>query len=72
MALRQKEVKRLLAYSSIAHVGYMLVGFGLHSCSGNLDGAAGGFFHLITHAMMKGLAFLSAGALLYALLHCQW
>jgi proton-translocating NADH-quinone oxidoreductase chain N len=67
MALRQREVKRLLAYSSIAQVGYMLVGFGVALAYGILDGAAGGFFHLFNHAMMKGLAFLAAGALLYAL-----
>lgn len=67
MALRQKEVKRLLAYSSLAHVGYMLVGFGFGLVFGQGDGAAGGFFHLITHSLMKGLAFLAAGAMLYAL-----
>lgn len=67
MALRQTEVKRLLAYSSVAQVGYMLVGFGVAVLSGAYIGAAGGFFHLITHAMMKGLAFLAAGALLYCL-----
>ena len=67
MALRQKEVKRLLAYSSLAHVGYMLAGFGFGFLFGQGDGAAGGFFHLITHSLMKGLAFLAAGALLYAL-----
>lgn len=67
MALRQTEVKRLLAYSSLAHVGYMLLGFGFGLAFGQFDGVAGGFFHLITHSMMKGLAFLAAGALLYAL-----
>jgi len=67
MALRQTEVKRLLAYSSIAQVGYMLLGFGVALAYGIKDGAAGGFFHLFNHAMMKGLAFLAAGALLYAL-----
>lgn len=67
MALRQKEVKRLLAYSSVAQVGYMLVGFGLAAAYGIFDGAAGGFFHLFNHAVMKGLAFLAAGTLLYSL-----
>ncbi len=65
MALKQTEVKRLLAYSSIAHVGYMLVGFGVSFIYGSGTGAAGAFFHLITHALMKGLAFLSVGALMY-------
>ncbi|HZU86943.1 MAG TPA: proton-conducting transporter membrane subunit [Anaerolineaceae bacterium] len=67
MALRQTQVKRLLAYSSIGHVGYMLAGFGIALAFGIPEGAQGGFFHLITHALMKGLAFLAAGALLYAL-----
>lgn len=67
MALRQKEVKRLLAYSSVAQVGYMMIGFGISVISKVYVGAAGGFFHLFTHAMMKGLAFLAAGALLYSL-----
>jgi proton-translocating NADH-quinone oxidoreductase chain N len=67
MALRQTEVKRLLAYSSLAHVGYMLFGFGLGFAFGAGAGTEGGFFHMITHGLMKGLAFLSVGALLYAL-----
>jgi proton-translocating NADH-quinone oxidoreductase chain N len=67
MALRQTEVKRLLAYSSLAHVGYMLFGFGVGFAFGSGDAMAGGAFHMITHALMKGCAFLAAGALLYAL-----
>lgn len=67
MALRQKEVKRLLAYSSLSHMGYMLLGFGVAAAFHLPDAAAGGFFHLINHALMKGLAFLAAGVLLYAL-----
>ena len=67
MALQQKQVKRLLAYSSVAHVGYMLLGLGITFYSGNAAGAQGSLFHLFNHALMKGLAFLSAGALLYTL-----
>jgi proton-translocating NADH-quinone oxidoreductase chain N len=67
LALRQVEVKRMLAYSSIAQVGYMLVGFGVAILSSSYVAAAGGFFHMLTHAMMKGLAFLAAGAFLYVL-----
>lgn len=67
MALRQTEIKRLLAYSSLAHVGYMLFGFGLGFAFGSGAGTEGGFFHMLTHGLMKGLAFLSVGALLYAL-----
>jgi proton-translocating NADH-quinone oxidoreductase chain N len=67
MALRQTEIKRLLAYSSVAQVGYMLVGFGIAIAYGLMDGAAGGFFHIFNHAVLKGLAFLAAGVLLYGI-----
>ena len=67
MALRQTQVKRMLAYSSISHVGYMLLGFGVAITFGQESGASGAFFHLITHALMKSLAFLAAGSLLYVL-----
>jgi formate hydrogenlyase subunit 3/multisubunit Na+/H+ antiporter MnhD subunit len=67
MALRQTQVKRLLAYSSLAHMGYMLLGFGFSMGFNIIEGAQGSFFHMMTHAMMKGLAFLAAGALMYAL-----
>jgi proton-translocating NADH-quinone oxidoreductase chain N len=67
LALRQKEVKRLLAYSSLTHIGYMLAGFGIAIYVGQLNGAEGGLFHLLNHGMMKGLAFLAAGSLLYTL-----
>lgn len=67
MALRQTQVKRLLAYSSLSHMGYVLLGIAAGALAGSENAAAGGFFHIMTHAMMKGLAFLSAGALLYSL-----
>jgi proton-translocating NADH-quinone oxidoreductase chain N len=67
MALRQTHVKRLLAYSSLAHVGYMLLGLGIAVYAGEVAGAQGGLFHLLNHGLMKGLAFLAAGALLYTL-----
>jgi proton-translocating NADH-quinone oxidoreductase chain N len=67
LALRQTQVKRLLAFSSLSHVGYMLLGLGVALYAGQSAGAAGSFFHLLNHALMKGLAFLAAGALLYAL-----
>lgn len=67
MALRQKQVKRLLAYSSVAQVGYILLGIGITFQTGMSAGAQGSFFHLFNHAMMKGLSFLSAGVLLYTL-----
>lgn len=67
MALRQTQVKRMFAYSSVSHMGYMLVGFGVAVGYGVANGAAGGFFHLLNHALMKGLAFMAAGVLLYSL-----
>ena len=57
LALRQTQVKRLLAFSSVSHIGYMLLGLGIAFYTGEAAGAQGGFFHLITHGMMKGLAF---------------
>lgn len=67
MALRQTQVKRLLAFSSLSHVGYMLIGLGAALSFNQVNGAQGGFFHLFNHAIMKGLAFLAAGCLLYGL-----
>ncbi|HET6451396.1 MAG TPA: complex I subunit 5 family protein [Spirochaetia bacterium] len=67
LALRQTQVKRLLAFSSLSHVGYMLLGLGFALSFGQAEGAQGGAFHLLTHAAMKGLAFLAAGSLLFAL-----
>jgi proton-translocating NADH-quinone oxidoreductase chain N len=67
LALRQTQVKRMLAFSSIAHVGYILAGLGIGISFLQADGAQGAFFHLLTHGLMKGLAFLAVGALLYAL-----
>ena len=67
MALRQTQVKRLLAYSSVSHMGYILLGVGIAISTGIENGAVGGFFHLFNHMLMKGLAFLAVGALLYGL-----
>lgn len=67
LALRQTQIKRLLAYSSLAHIGYMLLGIGVALTTGQVAGAQGSFFHLFNHGLMKSLAFLSAGALLYNL-----
>lgn len=67
LALRQTVVKRMLAFSSLSHVGYMLMGLGVALVSGIALGAQGAFFHLFTHMLMKGLAFLAVGALIYAM-----
>ena len=68
LALRQTVMKRLLAYSSLSHVGYILVGLGIALYSGTTLGAQGAFFHLFNHMLMKGLAFLAVGALMYGIL----
>ncbi|MBS7249097.1 MAG: hypothetical protein KIH08_00680 [Candidatus Freyarchaeota archaeon] len=62
MALLQKDIKRLLAYSSILNIGYILIGLS----TGTILGFTASWFHVINHAMMKGLLFLCAGAYLHA------
>ena len=63
-ALGQRNIKRMLAYSSIAQVGYMMGGLGLGFGLGLPEGIRGGIFHLLTHSAMKSAAFLSAGLLI--------
>ncbi len=67
MAFGQAQVKRMLAYSSLVHVGYMLIGLGIAFSMRDVIGAQGGFFHMFNHGLMKGLAFLAAGSMLYTL-----
>ena len=67
LALRQTVVKRMLAYSSLSHIGYILLGLGIALYSGVALGAQGAFFHFFNHMLMKGLAFLAVGALIYGL-----
>ncbi len=62
LALAQTDVKRLLAYHSISQMGYILLGIGL----GTKLGLAGGLYHLVNHAMFKGLLFLCMGAVTYS------
>jgi len=61
LALIQTDVKRLLAYHSISQMGYILLGIGL----GTKLGLAGGLYHIINHAIFKGLLFLSIGAVIF-------
>ena len=71
MAIPQKDVKRLMAYHAVSQTGYMLLGVGaglaILGDRAALDAygrtaMAGGLFHIINHAMYKGLLFLTAGA----------
>lgn len=61
-ALTQDELKRRLAYSTVAQVGYLFLGLGLM----NKMGLTGTLFYLASHAVIKTLLFLSAGALITA------
>jgi len=67
LALRQTMVKRMLAYSSLSHIGYILLGLGIAMYDGGKLAAQGAMFHLFNHMLMKGLAFLAVGALIYGL-----
>lgn len=62
LALRQTDFKRLLAYSSISQIGYILIGLGC----GNYWGLLGALFHLFNHAVFKSLLFLNSGAVEYS------
>ena len=59
LALAQEELKRRLAYSTVAQVGYLVLGFG----SLNVTGLVGALFYLASHAVIKAALFLSAGAI---------
>jgi NADH-quinone oxidoreductase subunit M len=59
IAIYQKDMKRILAYSSISHMGYVLFGLSLFSSPVAIVGVV---LHLVNHAVSKGLLFLSAGA----------
>lgn len=60
-AIYQKDSKRLLAYSSVAQIGYMMLGISL----GSVLGATATLVHLFNHALMKGALFMAVGALVY-------
>lgn len=57
-AIFQTDARRLLAYSSVAQVGYMMLGLGM----GTAAGLSAGLLHLINHAIMKGALFMALGA----------
>lgn len=60
-AMTQDNVKRILAYSSVAQIGYIVLGFALHTSLG----VAGSIIHIINHALIKGGMFMALGAVVY-------
>ena len=64
IAVQQNDIKRILAYSTLSQLGYMVMAVGC-------GGPAASMFHLTTHAAFKALLFLGAGAVIYACHHEQ-
>ncbi|MEE8134448.1 MAG: NADH-quinone oxidoreductase subunit L [Gemmatimonadales bacterium] len=62
IALKQWDIKKVLAYSTISQLGYMVLGVGVGAY-------AAGMFHLVTHAFFKALLFLGAGSVIHAMHH---
>lgn len=60
-AIAQKDVKRMLGYSSVSQIGYIVMGIGLFSSLG----LGASIFHIISHGMMKAALFLSVGVMIY-------
>jgi len=61
LAIMQSDLKRMLAYSGVSQIGYILMAVGL----GTTLGMTGGVFHIINHTIIKSLLFLSAGVIIY-------
>lgn len=65
-AVVSKELKKLLAYSTVSQIGYMMLGIGAGALASQfVTGLTAGIFHLMTHAIFKAAAFLAAGAILH-------
>ena len=60
LAMRQKDIKKMLAYSTVAQVGYIFLGIGLLT----YNGLIGSLLHILNHAIMKSMLFLSAGIII--------
>ena len=60
IAVAQNDIKRILAYSTVSQLGYMMLGLGV-------GGVFVGMFHLITHAFFKALLFLGAGSVIHGM-----
>jgi NADH-quinone oxidoreductase subunit L len=67
IACTQTDIKRVLAYSTISQIGYMMLALGVSGYGGHGGlGYMASMFHLFTHAMFKALLFLCAGAIIHA------
>jgi NADH-quinone oxidoreductase subunit L len=64
IALRQNDIKKVLAYSTVSQLGYMFLGLGVGAYTGAV-------FHVMTHAFLKALLFLGAGSVIHAMHHEQ-
>ncbi len=66
IACTQTDIKRVLAYSTISQIGYMLASLGVSTYGGlNGEGFSASMFHLFTHAFFKALLFLCAGSVIH-------
>lgn len=67
IAVVQTDIKRVLAFSTISQIGFMMVGLGVSGYGGHHGlGYMASMFHLFTHAMFKALLFLGAGSIIHA------
>lgn len=62
VAYQQTDLKRMLAYSSVSQIGYIIFGFGI----GSYLGFYGAIYHLLSHGIAKAMLFLCCGALIYS------
>lgn len=70
MAVQQNDIKRILAYSTLSQLGYMVMAVGLGAGLATPNPSAG-MYHLVTHAAFKAMLFLGAGAVIHACHHEQ-
>ncbi len=67
IALTQNDIKRVLAFSTMSQIGYMMLALGVSGYEGHEGlGYMASMWHLFTHAMFKGLLFLTAGSIIHA------
>ncbi len=66
LAVIQTDIKKVLAYSTISQIGYMMLALGVSGYAENGLGFTASMFHLFTHAFFKALLFLGAGSIIHA------